>query len=589
MSQAEREADQRDSGGVPVRAPDSVALRIWPAVVIVAAHLGVLFGTMSLASTNIQNLIGLAIAPVVTLALLLVWWRAWSRAPRRDRILGLVVFVAAGVWMGATHGANGPFLMVVGLPILTTTTVLVFALTFFLPWRSRRWVVTASIAACAAVFTVVRLETIGGDLIPKLSWRWQPSSEELLLGEMAAGDYVSGVAKLPDESAAAAWPGFRGPKRDGRLPGVTFDTNWDDRPPRELWRRRIGLGWSSFAVVGDYLFTQEQRGPDELVVCYRADTGEEVWVNSVETRFEDTMGDGPRATPTFEDGKLYALGATGVLQCLDASTGQTRWKRELLNDTPATIPTWGFASSPLVVNGSIVVFSGAGSGNSVVAYEAETGELQWSAGQGDHGYSSGHLADLAGVPQVLMVSNFGIQSFVPESGAVIWEHPWDLGSNAHVVQPSVLEPDAVLIGTSFRTGTHKLRVSNHESHWDIDEDWTTRRFQPYFNDFVVHKEYCYGYDGNRLVCISTATGERVWSGPRLGGQVLLLPDMDHLLAVSESGRAALVAATPDEYREAGGFQALNGKTWNHPVIANGRLFLRNSDEAAGFELSGYAD
>jgi outer membrane protein assembly factor BamB len=444
-------------------------------------------------------------------------------------------------------------------------------------------------AACAGVFTLVRLDAVGGDLIPLMSWRWQPSSEERLLREAGAQTYAAGTATLPDASMSAAWPGFRGPNRDGRLTGATFDTNWNENPPRELWRRRIGLGWSSFAVVGDYLFTQEQRGPDELVVCYRADTGDEVWVNQVETRFEDTMGSGPRATPSYDGGKLYTLGATGILQCLDASTGATLWKRELLKDTPAALPTWGFSSSPLLVNGSVVVFSGAGSGQSVVAYDAETGEVQWSSGQGDHAYSSGHLAQIAGVPQVLMVSNFGIQSFVPESGAVIWEHPWDLGTNAHVTQPSLLGEGVVLIGTSFRTGTHKLRISSHESHWDIDEEWMTQRFQPYFNDFVVHEGHCYGYDGNRLVCISASAGDRLWAGPRLGGQILLLPDMDHLLAVSERGRASLVRATPEGYSETAGFQALQGKTWNHPVIADGRLFVRNSDEAAGFELSNYAD
>jgi len=167
------------------------------------------------------------------------------------------------------------------------------------------------------------------------------------------GDTMSNpgrTAELPNTLSVGDWPGFRGARRDGIADSVTFGTDWATDHPKELWRRRVGVGRSSFTVIGDYVFTQEQRGPNETVVCYEADTGTEVWVSALADRFNHPKGDGPRATPTFANGRLYTQGATGLLQCLDAATGAVVWRKQLQDETAAKIPHFGFASSPLVVD-----------------------------------------------------------------------------------------------------------------------------------------------------------------------------------------------------------------------------------------------
>lgn len=557
--------------------------RMWPAVLIVAAHFTALWFSLQ-APTAMLSAIGLIIAPLLALVLLSIWWLTARRVPLRERVGGFVLFSAAVAWIVFTQASNGTRLLMIGAPALTTGVVVLLVLTRGMRWPLRRWLVVAFIVGCAGFFTALRVDDVRGNLSPVLSWRWNPSPEELFLALTKEPARPVEPAILPPKAGLQDWPGFRGAARDSRLAGTTFSTNWTETPPRELWRRRVGLGWSSFAAIGEYVFTQEQRGGDEVVVCYRAGTGDEVWVNRVAARFEEATGTGPRATPTFRQGKLYTLGAMGILQCLDAATGGTVWKRDLITDTDAEVPTWGFASSPLVTGELVIVFSGGRQGKSVAAYHCESGDLVWTAGDGTHGYASGHLARIAGVPQVLMCSDIGIQSFTPETGGLLWEHRWQAMTNPRCVQPLVAGAGSVMIGTAGGQGTRLLHVDKKESAWNVVEKWTTRRFRPYFNDFVYYEGYCYGFDGSRLSCIDAKTGERQWKGGRYGGQLLFIADMGTLLVLSENGDVILVQATPEGYHELARFKALDGKTWNHPVVAHGKLFVRNAQEAACFEL-----
>ncbi|HMP08458.1 MAG TPA: PQQ-binding-like beta-propeller repeat protein, partial [Lacipirellulaceae bacterium] len=170
------------------------------------------------------------------------------------------------------------------------------------------------------------------------------------------------VAEAPPLQATAEdWPGFRGAQRDGVVRGTSIRTDWDAAPPVRLWKRRVGPGWSSIVVVGNRLYTQEQRGENEAVVCCDADTGRPVWVHEDAARFAEAMGGvGPRATPTFHEGRVYSLGATGVLNCLDAATGRLRWSRNVADDGQGRVPYWGFCSSPLIVDDCVIVFAGGG-------------------------------------------------------------------------------------------------------------------------------------------------------------------------------------------------------------------------------------
>jgi outer membrane protein assembly factor BamB len=350
----------------------------------------------------------------------------------------------------------------------------------------------------------------------------------------------------------------------------------------ELWRRPIGPGWSSFAVRGDVFYTQEQRGDDEIVACYHLTTGKPVWMHRDATRFwESNGGAGPRATPTLSNGRVYAFGATGILNALDAHDGSVIWSRNAASDTGTPVPGWGFASSPLVVGDLVVVHAGV-----LVAYDRATGDRRWLGPARGGGYSSPHLLTIDSVAQILMMSGAGATSVAPADGALLWEHSWP---GSPIVQPAQIAGGAVLISTADGmggSGMRRIAAARGPGGWSVEERWTSNGLKPYFNDFVVHEGHAFGFDGNILACIDLEDGKRKWKGGRYGnGQLLLLPDQDLLLVLSEDGELALVGATPDQFAELARFPVLDGKTWNHPVLIGDILLVRNGEEMAAFRLS----
>jgi outer membrane protein assembly factor BamB len=360
---------------------------------------------------------------------------------------------------------------------------------------------------------------------------------------------------------------------------VRIDTDWSAKPPVQLWRRPIGPGWSSFAVQGGLFYTQEQRGDKEVVACYKATTGEPVWTHGDAARFfESNAGAGPRATPTLSNNRVYTFGATGILNALDASNGAVFWTRNVSSETNTKVPFWGFSSSPLVI-GDLVIVAASGQ---LVAYDAATGNRRWVGPNPGGSYSSPHLATIDGVQQVLLVTGAGTTSVAPADGKQLWEHAW--ASNS-IVQPALTAEGDVLI-TSQDNGTRRLAVAHDASGWSVQERWTSNGLKPYFNDFVVHKGYAYGFDGRILACIDLKDGERKWKGGRYGnGQLVLLPDQDLLLVLSEEGELVLVSATPDQFAERAKVTAIEGKTWNHPVLVGDILLVRNAEEMAAYRLA----
>jgi outer membrane protein assembly factor BamB len=340
-------------------------------------------------------------------------------------------------------------------------------------------------------------------------------------------------------------------------------------------------------VVGDHVYTQEQRGDQEAVVCYQAATGKELWVHSDTARFSETIaGPGPRATPTFHDGKLYALGAAGKLNCLDPATGKAFWSRDILADSGREKPpTWGFAASPLLVRGIVMVFAGGPDGKSVLGYHASSGELGWAAGEGKESYCSPHLARIDGVEQAVISMDNGLTSFNPADGHILWHHDWPAGQMACVAQPAFIGDSDVLFGNPTK-GMRRLHVIHEPSGWSDQQVWESRAIKPYFNDLVIYKEHAFGFDGTFFTCVNLADGKARWKARGYGnGQVLLLADQGLLLIVSEKGEIVLVEANPERHNELTRFPAIEGKTWNHPVVAHGKLFVRNGEEIACYQVA----
>jgi outer membrane protein assembly factor BamB len=271
---------------------------------------------------------------------------------------------------------------------------------------------------------------------------------------------------------------------------------------------------------------------------------------------------------------------------LEARTGRTIWSREITADSGALPPQWGYATSPLVTAGVAIVFAGGSGGKSVLGYRADDGQLVWSAGDGEASYSSPQAATLDGVEQVLMASGRGMAAFEPKRGGVLWEHVWAPADIVRVVQPHHLDEGIVLLGTGQGYGTRQLRVRREGDAWTVEPGWTTNALKPYFNDFVSHDGFLYGFDENIFCCVDAQTGKRRWKGGRYGyGQVLLVEDQGLLLVLSESGEVLLLEANPERHVERARFAALSGKTWNHPVLAHGKLYVRNAEEAACYDLA----
>ena len=380
------------------------------------------------------------------------------------------------------------------------------------------------------------------------------------------------------------WEGFRGPARDSIIRGVQIETDWAKSPPAAIWRRPIGPGWSSFAVAGDVLYTQEQRGDDEIVAAHKVSTGEPVWRHRDAARFyESNGGPGPRGTPTLHDGRVYTVGATGIVNALDAATGAVIWSRNAVTDTGVTIPGWGITSSPLVVNDMVVV---AASGR-LVAYDVASGKPRWTKSTGGGSYSSPQLVTIGGVTQILFVGGGGATGLAIADGTILWKHPlWQPAIG--IVQSAVVDGDIVIAPADAMggIGMQRLAVTHGPSGWTAAERWTSRGLKPNFNDFVIHNGYAYGFDGTILSCIDIKDGARKWKGGRYGGgQLVLLADQDLLLVISEEGELALVKAAPDQFTEvAAKIPAIEGKTWNHPVVIGDLLLVRNGQEMAAFRL-----
>ena len=583
-------------------------LRLWPAIVAVVLQWVFRIGVKA-AVPGIKGF-GYAVLGSLAFAIVLViWWAFFSRARWRERLGALALIVAAlGVtWLLKHESMWLPWLFAYAVPVLSLAFVAWAVATKRLSPRVRHATMVATILVACFGWLLVRQDGINGDHVATFGWRWRASSEERLLaqtGEEQTSTPASvtatpiapaNAAASPSPSAApsqqpatttapanekrAEWPGFRGPRRDGIVRGVKIKTDWTASPPVQLWKRPIGPGWSSFAVSGDLFYTQEQRGENEEVVCYKLSTGQPVWSHRDNVRFfESNGGAGPRATPTLSGGRVYSFGATGILNALDAANGALVWTHNVSTDTGTQVPFWGFSSSPLVTGDEVVV---AASGQ-LVAYEAATGNKRWVGPRGDDSYSSPQLVTVGGVAQILLMSANSATSVAPADGKQLWSHAWSVNA---IIQPAVTSDGDILI-TSQADGARRLAVAHTGANWSVSERWTSNGLKPYFNDFVIHKGFAYGFDGRILSCIDLKDGQRKWKGGRYGnGQLVLLPDQDLLLVLSEEGELALVQATPDQFSEIAKLPAIEGKTWNHPVLVGDTLLVRNGEQMAAFKLA----
>jgi outer membrane protein assembly factor BamB len=375
------------------------------------------------------------------------------------------------------------------------------------------------------------------------------------------------------------WPGHRGANRDGVYKSP-IRTEWKNGLDQR-WKIAVGDGYSGVSVAQGKVFTIEQRKKQEIAAAYSLDTGKELWNSAWEASFSSFLGgNGPRSTPTYDDGKVYVQGAEGELRCLDATTGKLIWRKNQLQENSGKSAPYGVAISPLVVRDKLITHAGGKGGKSVVAYNKLTGAKVWSVLNDDPAYASPMFVELAGVPQILTYTGDRIIGLRLEDGALLWEHPWHTQYDINAAQPVLLGGNRVLLSSGYGHGAAVIEVAKSGPPKLI---WQNKLLKNKFNSSVVYEGFIYGLDENILSCVDAATGDRKWKAGRYGyGQVMLA--QGHLVVTSESGEVALVKANPQQWQEVAKFQALDGKTWNQPAIAQGKLVVRSEKQMAAFEI-----
>ncbi|MBX3731190.1 MAG: PQQ-like beta-propeller repeat protein [Verrucomicrobiae bacterium] len=509
----------------PDPAPTVPGLRVWPAALIAVLAAAALFKIQVLdreAAFQHRNLATAAVA-LLTFTALLLWWTLLSRAPRRQRRIALAAVTGLMVLSGVLfriRGVSGDF-----VPI----------------WEPR-WSRTAAPAAV---------------VVPSVSAPAPTGSAPGIVGE--------------------TFPQFLGPNRNGRIAGPSLDTRWAVQPPVIAWRQPVGPAWSGFVVAGGYAVTQEQQGAEEQVTAYDRASGRRLWTHADPERYATTIaGEGPRATPALQDGRVFSLGATGRLNALDLATGRLLWTRSLTADAACSVPEWGFSGSPLVHEGLVVVSAGGREGASMIAYRADSGELAWKAGDSGAGYASPFLATLSGTPQILILNHRSFASHDPATGAVRWEVPFGAGLPL-VANPIETGPDRVLISAGYNVGAELFAVGPG-THAPTSL-WKSRKLKAKFANPVYRDGHVYGLDDGILVCLDVRDGSQPWKEGRYGhGQGLLVNDLYLLMA--ESGEMVLLRPTPEGPNELGRLRIFNSKTWNPIALAGADLLVRNDQEAA---------
>jgi outer membrane protein assembly factor BamB len=516
--------------------------------------------------------------------------------------VGIVAALAiAGVWLLLPERFD------LGTRRMMTFVILVLAAVCEAAWffsvsrfpRRAKWI-GGSVLAVGLVFLLLSIRRVefSGDMVPTLDFRWSVDRDDVLEAHRASQQDAQAKTGARDVAAIAErvaerpadWNvlEYRGPKRDGIVTGPKLARDWKSQPPKLVFRQPVGGGYASFVVDGSRLVTIEQRRDKEAVVAYDFDTGREHWVRDYTALFSEQLGgDGPRATPTIHNGRVYALGATGILTCLDLNSGAAIWSLNILSQDQVANLDWGMSGSPLILDDIVIVNPGTQKGSAdsrgVTTFDTASGEPRWASGSSKASYASPMLVTLAGTPQILIFDGVGLAGLAVSDGAELWRTPWKSDFDINAAQPVVLDGDRIFISSA--AGSAVYHVVKADDKWSVEEVWKTTRMKCGYSCPIAYQGYVYGIDENLLACVDLADGKRMWKerqGQFGHGQILLSGDL--LIVMGEAGELALVEATPERYHELGRIQAIEGKTWNNPTLVGNRIFVRNHLEMAAYDL-----
>jgi outer membrane protein assembly factor BamB len=495
--------------------------------------------------------------------------RARWRAPLIIVVLGIVAAVVVRYLDVFPYEQKRSFILL-GIYLGTGLALLIWWL--FFSRVDRRVRIAGAVILLALPVVLLRYRGLSGDFVPIFEWRFAKTK---------AAQRFDGIVSA--DAVRTDFPQLFGPNRDGKLTTPALDPDWAKNPPQLVWRQPIGGGWGAFSVAGNRAVTQEQEGENECVTCYEVTTGKQLWKWSTPGRYDDPVaGIGPRATPTIVGDRVFSLGALGTVSCLELGSGKVVWTRDLRADAGGVeVPQWGFASSPLVHEGKVIV--SAGGAKSLIAYRAESGEIVWTGGTRPVNYSSAFVYQLAGRPQIIMFNTQAITAHDPANGAVLWERDWGKGL-PHVSRPIPVGENRMLFSSGYGVGSALIEITAEGNGYKTDEVWRTPRFQSKFATPVERDGYVYGVSDGVFSCLDLKDGKVKWKGPRYGhGQGLMVGDY-YLQMTEQPGDIVLLQPTPEGPNELGRVNVLEAKTWNPIALTGDLLLVRNDQEAACVRL-----
>jgi outer membrane protein assembly factor BamB len=395
---------------------------------------------------------------------------------------------------------------------------------------------------------------------------------------------VLSLSAIVSNRTADDWPQWRGRNRDGISVEKGLMKTWPQGGPKLAWTANgAGEGYSSFSVAGGKLYTLGARGGTEYVMAFDEATGKKMWEVANGSKFNNDRGDGPRGTPTVNGGQVYAYGASGDLAALDAATGKTVWKINVLQQFGGRNITWGLSESPLVLPDRILVNAG-GNNASIVAVNRKNGSVLWRSQSDEAGYSSAVLHEFGGVPQAIFFTATRGVALDARDGRLLWSYPRAANGTANAATP-IARGNKVFFSSDYGTGAGLVELTASGKDISAREVYFTREMRNHHSSSVLIGDHLYGFSAAILTAMKFDTGEVAWRDRSVGKGSVVFAD-DRLYLFSENGMVGLAEANPTAYREHGRFQIRTGSlpTWSHPAVANGKLFIRDQDTIYAYEV-----
>lgn len=406
------------------------------------------------------------------------------------------------------------------------------------------------------------------------------STKFLLCGVVLAGLFIC-LTLDTFAQATGAWPQWRGANRDGISKETGLLKQWPENGPSLLWKATgAGGGYSSFSVANGRLYTMGLRGDREFIIAFDAATGKQVWATPAGKAFRNDRGDGPRGTPTIDGDRMYALGGSGDLSALDVKTGKVIWTINLLDKFGGSNITWGISESPLIIGEKLLVNAG-GPDASIVALNKKDGSLIWKSQSDRAGYSSGMPVQVGNTTQVVFFTNKRAIGLDLKDGKLMWDYPRAANNVANVATP-IVRGNRVFISSDYGTGAGLVEI---KADGQASEVYFTKDMRNHHSSSILIGDHLYGFSGGILTAMRFDTGEVAWKDRSVGKGSIVYAD-GHLYAFSENGVVGLVEATPTGYREKGRFRIQQDSlpTWSHPVVAGGRLYIRDQDTIYAYDV-----